>query len=76
MKKLTKIGNCIEEKPSTFLCQITKLGTNSQQVKTLTFIIIYVCSNLQSDASFFLFEVLMYVHYIINSLTLSLTSSN
>ena len=42
MKKLKKIANDFEEKSSTFLCQVTKLRTNSQQVKTLTFIIIYV----------------------------------
>ena len=66
MKKLKKIGNDLEEKPSIFLSQVTKLRTNSQQqVKFLSFIIIYVCSNLQSGASFFRFEVLTSIYYII-----------
>ena len=70
MKKLTKIGNCIEEKPSTFLCQITKLGTNSQQVNFYDNLRVIYRAVPHSFVS------KMYVHYIINSLTLSLTSSN
>ena len=66
MKKLKKIANDFEEKSSTFLCQVTKLRSNSQQqVKFLSFIIIYVCSNLQSGASFFRFEVTLWFKLIL-----------